>query len=76
MAEIVELLAAHGAAVVLVFAFLEQIGAPVPAIPVLIVAGAVAATSGSSLELRRAQMGCDRKGFERSNPGGTRCRRL
>ena len=49
MAEIVELLAAHGAAVVLVFAFLEQIGAPVPAIPVLMVAGAVAAVGGTSI---------------------------
>ena len=49
MSEILALLARHGAAVVFVFAFLEQIGAPVPAIPVLIVAGAVAAAEGSSI---------------------------
>ncbi len=49
VAQILELLARHGAAVVFVFAFLEQIGAPVPAIPVLIVAGAVATTNGASV---------------------------
>ncbi len=48
MHQILDLLARHGAAVVFVFAFLEQIGAPVPAIPVLVVAGAVAATEGAS----------------------------
>lgn len=48
MHQILDLLARHGAAVVFVFAFLEQIGAPVPAIPVLAVAGAVAAIEGSS----------------------------
>ncbi len=49
MHEILALLARHGAAVVFLFAFLEQIGAPVPAIPVLVVAGAVAATGGTSV---------------------------
>ena len=44
MNEILSLLERFGPAIVLVAAFLEQIGAPVPAIPVLIVAGAVAAT--------------------------------
>lgn len=43
MERIVALITEHGAAVVFIVAFLEQIGAPVPAIPVLIVAGALAA---------------------------------
>ena len=46
MDEIISLIERHGAAVVFVVAFLEQIGAPVPAIPVIIVAGALAVTSG------------------------------
>ena len=49
MAEILSLLQKYGPAIVLVAAFLEQIGAPVPAIPILIVAGAVAASSGASV---------------------------
>jgi membrane protein DedA with SNARE-associated domain len=48
MHEILSLLTRHGAAVVFVVAFLEQIGAPVTAIPVIIIAGAVAATTGGS----------------------------
>lgn len=48
MSEILSLLTRHGAAVVFAVAFLEQIGAPVTAIPVIIVAGAVAATTGGS----------------------------
>jgi len=43
------LLARHGAGVVFVVAFLEQIGAPVPAIPVIIVAGGVSAAAGHSI---------------------------
>lgn len=49
MAEILSLLEKYGPAIVLAAAFLEQIGAPVPAIPILIVAGAVAASSGESV---------------------------
>jgi membrane protein DedA with SNARE-associated domain len=51
MNEIVALLTRHGAAVVFAVAFLEQIGAPVPAIPVIIVAAAVAANTGGSLSV-------------------------
>src|SRR5688572_12755257 len=47
--EILSLLSRHGSAIVFVVAFLEQIGAPVPAIPVIIVAGAVAANSGAPI---------------------------
>lgn len=49
MNEILDLLTRHGRAVVFVIAFLEQIGAPVPAIPVLIVAGALAANAGGGI---------------------------
>lgn len=49
MNEILDLLIRHGRSVVFVVAFLEQIGAPVPAIPVLIVAGALAASAGGSI---------------------------
>ena len=49
MNEILALFVKHGPALVFVVAFLEQIGAPVPAIPVIIVAGAVAANSGASI---------------------------
>ena len=49
MNEILELLRAHGAGVVFVVSILEQVGAPVPAIPVIIVAAAIAATTGGSL---------------------------
>lgn len=49
MNEILSLLSRHGSAIVFVVAFLEQIGAPVPAIPVIIVAGAVAANSGAPI---------------------------
>lgn len=49
MNEIIQLLTRHGPLVVFVVAFLEQIGAPVPAIPVLVVAAALAATSGESI---------------------------
>jgi membrane protein DedA with SNARE-associated domain len=47
--QILMLLARHGAGVVFVTAFLEQIGAPVPAIPVFIVAGGVSAAAGHSI---------------------------
>jgi membrane protein DedA with SNARE-associated domain len=47
--QILMLLARHGAGVVFVIAFLEQIGAPVPAIPVFIVAGGVSAAAGHSI---------------------------
>lgn len=40
MNEIIHLLRQHGAPIVFLFIFLEQIGAPVPAIPVVIVAAA------------------------------------
>ncbi|MGH9458801.1 MAG: VTT domain-containing protein [Thermoanaerobaculia bacterium] len=49
MNEILALLTRHGEAVVFVAAFLEQIGAPIPAIPVIVVAGAVAATTGGGV---------------------------
>lgn len=49
MNEILALLERHGNVIVFVVAFLEQIGAPVPAIPVIIVAGAVAFNSGASI---------------------------
>lgn len=42
MNEIVELLRQHGVLIVFLFVFLEQIGAPVPAIPVVIIAAAFA----------------------------------
>ena len=48
MQQILTLLGRHGAAVVFVIAFLEQIGAPTPAIPVFIVAGAWSARDASS----------------------------
>jgi membrane protein DedA with SNARE-associated domain len=47
--EIIALITRHGAAVVFVVAFLEQIGAPVPAIPVIIVAAGIAWVSGGSI---------------------------
>lgn len=49
MQQILLLLGRHGAGVVFVIAFLEQIGAPVPAIPVIIVAGGVSAAAGHSI---------------------------
>lgn len=49
MNEILDLLTRHGRSIVFVIAFLEQIGAPVPAIPVLVVAGALAANAGEGI---------------------------
>lgn len=49
MNEIVELFIRHGAGVAFVVAFLEQIGAPIPALPVLVIAAAVAANTGGNL---------------------------
>lgn len=49
MSEILHLLQSHGPALLFVVGFLEQIGAPVPAIPVIIVAAAVASNSGAPL---------------------------
>jgi membrane protein DedA with SNARE-associated domain len=49
MEEIIALITRHGSLVVLVVAFLEQIGAPVPAIPVMIVAAALAPADASSI---------------------------
>lgn len=48
MEQIVELITKHGAWVVLATAFLEQIGAPVPAIPVMMVAGALSVHDAAS----------------------------
>lgn len=42
MNEIIHLLRQHGVAIVFLFVFLEQIGAPVPAIPIVVVAAAFA----------------------------------
>ena len=41
--DIQQLVAQHGAAIVFVNVLLEQIGLPIPAVPTLMVAGAVAA---------------------------------
>ena len=49
MNEILDLFTRHGATVVFVVAFLEQIGVPVPAIPVMIVAGALAVNNDASV---------------------------
>lgn len=49
MESIVPLLQQYGVLLVLVIVFLEQVGAPLPALPVLIVAGGIAAGGGLSL---------------------------
>lgn len=51
MHEIIRLITRHGAAVVFVIAFLEQIGAPVVAIPVIIVAAGMAFATGGNIPL-------------------------
>ncbi|MBW3671119.1 MAG: VTT domain-containing protein [Acidobacteria bacterium] len=51
MNEIFELFTRHGAGLAFGVAFLEQIGAPVPALPVLIIAAAVTASTGGNLWL-------------------------
>ena len=51
MNEIIDLFIRHGAGVAFVVAFLEQIGAPVPALPILIIAAGISAATGGNLLL-------------------------
>jgi len=60
MTETLEFLARHGYGVLFVWILAEQVGIPIPAVPVLLAAGALTAASGAAppFVLKVARGGC------------------